>query len=386
MGALPKTREMIDQLVALPSVSSPEPALDQPNRHVIELLAEWAETIGFECEVLDVPEHEGKQNLIARLGGGEHGLVLSGHTDTVPFDEDRWQSDPFRATERDGKVYGLGTADMKSFMALALEAASAFRAAVLSRPIVLLATADEESGMHGARALVERGEPLGRRAIIGEPTSLTPVRMHKSVQMDAVRVTGRSGHSSNPSLGNSALEGMRLVLDEIVRYREELQAAHREPAFDVSVPTLNLGVLRAGDAPNRICAHAELLIDVRLLPGMSPDEERARLRERLIRTMKDTGLEVTLEPLFPSVPPFETPADSDLVRTVGEITQKPAGSVAFGTEGPFLAQLGLETVVLGPGSIDVAHQPDEFLPLDSVEPTIEILRKLIRRYCVEDVT
>jgi acetylornithine deacetylase len=95
---------------------------------------------------------------------------------------------------------------------------------------------------------------------------------------------------------------------------------------------------------------------------------------------------VTLEPLFPSVPPFETPADSDLVRAVSEITKKPAGSVAFGTEGPFLAQLGLETVVLGPGSIDVAHQPDEFLPLDSVEPTVEILRKLIRRYCVEDVT
>ena len=377
---------MIEQLVATPSVSSSEADLDQPNRDVIELLAEWAEGIGFECEVVEIPEREGKQNLIARLGSGDDGLVLSGHTDTVPFDEGQWQSNPFVATERGDKVYGLGTADMKSFLALALEAASAFRAEVLARPIVLLATADEESGMHGARALVERGEPLGRRAIIGEPTSLVPIRMHKSVQMDAIRIEGRSGHSSNPALGKSALEGMRLVLDEIVRYREELQKQYREAAFEVDVPTLNLGVLRAGDAPNRICAHAELLIDVRLLPGMSPDEERDRLRERLERRLADTGLGVTLEALFPSVPPFETPADSDLVRAVSEITTKPAGSVAFGTEGPFLAELGLETVILGPGSIDVAHQPDEFLPLDSVAPTVEILRKLIRRYCVEDVT
>lgn len=240
--------------------------------------------------------------------------------------------------------------------------------------------------MFGVRALLDRGAPLGRRAIIGEPTSLVPVRMHKSVQMDAIRVTGRSGHSSNPALGNSALEGMRRVLDEVVAFRAELQRKHQERAFEVEVPTLNLGVLRAGDAPNRICAHAELLIDVRLLPGMSPDEERERLRARLLDAMRDTGLEVTLEPMFDHVPPFETPADADLVRAAESITGARAAAVAFATEGPFLSKLGLETIVLGPGSIDVAHQPDEFLPAESITPTVEMLRKLIRRYCIEDVT
>ena len=386
MAPLPTAREMIGRLVAEPSVSSHEAALDQPNVAVIELLAEWAEATGFECELCEVPERPGKKNLVARLGHGDGGLVLSGHTDTVPFDEDRWASDPFRISERDGRIHGLGTADMKSFLALVLEAASAFSAGQLKEPLVLLATADEESGMYGARALLDRGEALGRRAIIGEPTSLVPVRMHKSVEMDAIRVVGRSGHSSNPALGNSALEGMRIVLDEVVRFRSELWQQHRHAAFEVEGPTLNLGVLRAGDAPNRICAHAELLIDVRLLPGMSPEAERDRLRERIVKALDGTGLDVTLDPLFEHVPAFETPADADLVRATESMTGARARAVAFATEGPFLSRLGLETVVLGPGSIDVAHQPDEFLPADSIAPTVELLRKLVRRYCVEDVT
>lgn len=377
---------MISRLIAAPSVSSPEEALDQSNRGVIDLLSDWASSIGFECEIAEVPGREGKVNLIARLGSGEGGLVLSGHTDTVPFDEGRWSSDPFQATERDGRIYGLGTADMKSFLALALEAASAFQPGQLKEPLTILATADEETGMFGARALADAGIPFGRRAIIGEPTSLVPVRMHKSVQMDAIRLTGRSGHSSNPALGVSALEGMRHVLDEIVAFRAEMQANHQEAAFEVDVPTLNLGVLRAGDSPNRICAHSELLIDMRLLPGMSPDEERERLRERLAAVLADSGLVLEVVPMFDSVPPFETSADADLVRVAEEVTGFPATAVAFGTEGPFLSALGLETIVLGPGSIDVAHQPDEHIPLASLEPTVQLLRKLVRRYCVEDVT
>ena len=374
---------MISRLIAVPSVSSPDPTLDQSNRDVVEALAEWAEGIGFAIEVQDVPGRPGKQNLIATLGRGEGGLVLSGHTDTVPYDEGRWSSDPFTATERDGAIYGLGSADMKSFLALALEAAAAFEAGRLVEPVVLLATADEESGMDGARALLDRGQPLGRRAVIGEPTSLVPIRMHKSVQMEAIRLEGRSGHSSNPALGRSALEGMRRVLDEVVAFREELQASHRESAFEVDVPTLNLGVLRAGDAPNRICAHAELLIDMRLLPGMDPDEQRERLRQRLAGLLDGSGLALEVAPMFDSVPPFETAADADLVRVMGELTGVEAGAVAFGTEAPFLTQLGMETVVCGPGSIDVAHQPDEHIPVGSLEPTVTLLRRLIERYCLE---
>ena len=149
---------------------------------------------------------------IGKAGPG--GLVLAGHTDTVPFDEGRWRSDPLGLSERDQRLYGLGSTDMKGFFPLAIAAAEAFRDTPLQQPLILLATADEESSMNGARALAAAGRPKARAAIIGEPTSLVPVRMHKGIMLEAVRVTGRPGHSSNPELGNSALEAMHAVMGD----------------------------------------------------------------------------------------------------------------------------------------------------------------------------
>ena len=167
---IPPLREMLAGLVAIPSVSSPDPALDQPNEAVVARLAEWLEALGFAVEVLPVPGRPGKANLVATLGRGPGGLVLAGHTDTVPFDAGRWSSDPFRLTEREGRLHGLGTADMKGFFPLVLEVAAELEARRLRAPLVVLATADEESTMSGARALAESGRPLGRHAVIGEPT------------------------------------------------------------------------------------------------------------------------------------------------------------------------------------------------------------------------
>jgi acetylornithine deacetylase len=161
--------------------------------------------------------------------------VLSGHADTVPFDAPLWQHDPLKLSEDGGRFYGLGTADMKSFLGIAIEAARGLSAADLKQPLIILATADEESAMHGARALVEAGRPLGRYAVIGEPTGLRPVRMHKGVMGEAVRLTGRSGHASDPRLGNNALEGMHEVLTEVLAWRDELQRAYNNPAFPVSL-------------------------------------------------------------------------------------------------------------------------------------------------------
>ncbi len=204
--------EQLRQLVGTSSISSTDPRWDQGNRAVIDLLANWLADMGFQVEIQPVTPRGDKANLIATLGSGPGGLVLAGHTDTVPFDEGRWHSDPLGLTERDNRLYGLGSADMKGFFPLAIAAASAFSAASLKQPLILLATADEESSMQGARQLAAAGRPRGRAAIIGEPTSLVPVRMHKGIMMEAVRVTGRAGHSSNPELGNSALEGMHAVI------------------------------------------------------------------------------------------------------------------------------------------------------------------------------
>jgi acetylornithine deacetylase len=389
---------MLAELIAAPSVSSVDPRIDQSNRPVIDLLAGWLEDAGFRVEILPIPGWPEKSNLVATLGGagqrqgkgsglGEtqaSGLVLSGHADTVPFDAHLWRTDPLCLTEADGRLYGIGTADMKSFLGLAIDAARGFRAEDLKRPLILLATADEESAMHGARALVESGRALGRHAVIGEPTSLRPVRAHKGVMGEAIRLTGRSGHGSDPSLGNNALEGMHEVLTALLAWRDELKASHQDPGFAIDYPTMNLGHIRGGDNFNRICGHCELHVDIRPLPHQDPDQLRAELSQRVTPIAERLGLELELAPLFPSIPPAETAAGAAIVQAAEALTGHRAETVSFGTEAPFLNALGMETIVFGPGDIDQAHQPNEYLALERIPPMLGYLRQLIQRFCVDD--
>ncbi len=381
MTASSRLLERIQQLIATPSVSSVSPQFDQSNRPVIDLLAGWLEDLGFAVRIELLPGQPDKANLIATLGRGPSGLVLAGHTDTVPFDAGRWRFDPFGGVIANERIYGLGSTDMKAFLALAIEAAQAFTAHDLHQPLVILATADEESSMHGAQALAAAGQPLGRHAVIGEPTGLKPVRMHKGILMEAIRLEGRSGHSSNPALGVNALEGMHTVIGELLRWREELQARYHNPLFEVAVPTLNLGHIHGGDNPNRICADCELHIDIRPLPGMTLDSLREELHRRLGQRLADSALKLSFLPLFLGVEALETPAAAAIVRAAEELTGAPAGVVNFGTEGPYLNALGMETVILGPGSVDCAHQPDEYLPLAAIQPALEILQGLITKFC-----
>jgi len=382
MRNAPKLLDMIAALISTPSISSVNPDFDQGNREVIELLAGWLSGLGFRSEILPIASQPHKANLIATLGEGPGGLVLAGHTDTVPFDEGRWNHDPFQLTRADGRLYGLGTCDMKAFLALATEAASDFAALQLKQPLIIVATADEESSMSGAKALVDARRPQARYAVIGEPTGMRPVRMHKGILMEAIHLRGRSGHSSDPALGNSALEGMQLVLGELLRWRTELQAQNRNPLFAVPYPTLNLGHIHGGDNPNRICADCELHIDLRPLPGMDLQALRDTMQNRLQAAIRDTGLELGCRPLFAGTPAMETPASSEIVRVTEALTGHQAGAVAFGTEGPYFTEMGINTVVLGPGDIDQAHQPDEYLAEERIAPTLELLRNLIRRFCV----
>ncbi len=382
MGS-PTLISMIEMLIASPSVSSINPQWDQTNSGVVELLAGWCEALGFRVEIMPVPGHPGKSNLIASAGKGTKGLILSGHTDTVPFDDSRWNSDPFVLTRRDDRLYGLGTSDMKAFFALVIDALRELDLSSLKQPLILLATADEESNMCGAQALVDAGRQLGRHAVIGEPTGLRPIRMHKGIAMETVRLVGRSGHSSNPALGVSALEGMHRVIGEIMAWRREIQARHRNPMFEVEVPTLNLGHIHGGDNPNRICAECELQFDMRPLPGMELEDLRAELSGRLENLLLGSGLTLQMESPFSGISAMETPATADIVKAAEALTGHPAGSVAFGTEGPYFRQLGMETLILGPGDIDQAHQPDEYLALERIEPMVKLIRSLVNRFCID---
>ena len=376
------TLDMIRSLIGLPSVSSTRAGLDMSNQPVIDWLANLLEAEGFSVRIQPVPGEEGKANLIATLGKGADGLVLSGHTDTVPYDEGHWTGDPFTLREDNSRLYGLGTSDMKSFFALAIEAARGLDPAKMKHPLIILATADEETSMSGAKALLKEGNRLGRYAVIGEPTGMRPIRQHKGIMMEAIRLKGLSGHSSNPAYGNNAMEGMHEVMQALIQFRSEMQARYQNPAFEVPVPTLNLGHIHGGDNPNRICGACELHIDLRPLPGMDIDELRNAIHNRLRPVAQQRQLGIEFESLFDGIPAMQTDASAEIVRLTEELTGHSSESVAFGTEGPYLSELGMETIILGAGDIDQAHQPDEYLSLDRINPMIDILRQLIRRVCL----
>ena len=343
-----------DQLLRLPSISSTNPSIDMSNQPVVDYLAEQLSDRGFQCELMpcgqsangegaDIAKPDGngnKVNLLATLGTGPGGLVLAGHTDTVPMNPELWSVDPLRMTERDGKLYGLGSTDMKGFFALILQAIDELDVTALKQPLIVLATADEETSMSGARELAKAGRPKARYAVIGEPTGMRPIHAHKGVMMETIRLEGRSGHSSDPSLGINAMEAMHDVIGELLVVRREFQDRYRNPAFTINHPTMNLGCIHGGDNPNRICGRCELEFDIRLMPGMDIDETRLIIGNRLRPVADRWGVQFDLSPLFPGVPAFEGPADGALALMAEQLTGHRAESVAFGTEAPFL-QLSL---------------------------------------------
>ena len=206
--------------------------------------------------------------------------------------------------------------------------------------------------------------------------------MHKGIMMEAIRISGSSGHSSDPSLGNNALEGLHAILGELIIYREELQKRHQHPDFDIPYPTLNLGYVHGGDNPNRICGQAELHFDVRVTPGCSNEEVRAELRERVAQIADARKFRIEMQSLIAGTDSFEQDADSELVRLAEKLTGYRSEAVAFATEAPYLHSLGMDTIVLGPGSIKRAHQPDEYIELDQFQPCIDLLTQLIRHFCL----
>lgn len=380
---LPSLKDQFAALIAAPSVSCTQPALDQSNRAVIDLLAGWLGDLGFVCDIQQVTP--GKFNLLASYGSGPGGLVLAGHSDTVPYDPGLWQTDPLKLTEVDGRWVGLGSCDMKGFFALIIEAVQPLLAHDFKQPLLILATCDEESSMSGARALAEAGRPLGRAAVIGEPTGLKPIRLHKGVMMERIDILGRSGHSSDPSLGHSALEAMHQVMAELMGLRRQWQKEFNNAQFSVPQPTLNFGCIHGGDNPNRICGQCALEFDLRPLPGMNPEALRAAIRQKLAPLAEQHQVKIDYAPLFPEVPPFEQAADAELVRLAERLTGHRAEAVAFGTEAPYLQRLGCETLVLGPGDIACAHQPGEYLEMSRLQPTVRLLRELIEHYCLSPV-
>jgi len=381
MDKLPNFTDALKQLIASTSISSTLPNWDQGNKEVITILATWFEQLGFKVKIQTVPNTNNKFNMLAKLGSGDGGLLLAGHSDTVPFDENSWLSDPHKVMEQDNKFFGLGTCDMKGFFAFILQACRGLDKNSLTKPLYILATADEETTMAGARFFANSQEIKPDVAIIGEPTNLIPVIMHKGHMSHRISVQGKSGHSSKPNLGVNAIEIMYQVIGQLLSLKEKLAINFTNQAFDVIAPTLNLGAIKGGDNSNRICGHCHLDIDMRSLPGMTDDELIKLLSEALKPLAEKYPTRISFEELYPSSPSFEENTSSELVTIAEEISGHSCCAVNYATEAPFIQQLGCQTIVMGPGSIDQAHQPNEFLAFSEVDKTNRLLVKMIKHYC-----
>ncbi|ATD26224.1 acetylornithine deacetylase [Vibrio cholerae] len=375
---LPSFLEVYEGLISTSSISSTDARWDEGNEQVIAKLADWLSALGFSIQIEQVAPN--KQNLIAKLGSGEGGLLLAGHSDTVPFDEGRWNYNPHALTQANNRFYGLGTADMKGFFAFIYEAVKNVDWSKQTKPLYVLATCDEETTMLGARHFTENAPFKPDYCIIGEPTSLVPIRAHKGHVANAIRVTGKSGHSSNPALGVNAIEIMHEVLFALMQLRDRLIKEYHHPGFEIPTPTLNLGHIHGGDSPNRICGCCELHYDVRPLPGISLDGLDNLMRDALREVQQKWPGRIELVPLHDPIPGYECAHDHPFIHGISEICEQEAQTVNYCTEAPFLQQI-CPTLVLGPGSIDQAHQPDEFLAFEFIDPTVRVLSRAMQKYC-----
>lgn len=315
-----------------------------------------------------------KANLHATIGPMvEGGVILSGHSDVVPVDGQDWSSDPFVLTERDNKLFGRGTSDMKAFIALALAAAPEFQNA--KRPVHLAISYDEEVGCLGAPTLIAdiaAKLPRPALAIIGEPTMMKVVTGHKGITVHSVEVLGHEAHSSLTHLGLSAnMVAIDLMHDLANLARELWQKADPDSPFVPPHATLTVGMMEGGTAANILARKASFMFDLRCPPGIDPDKVLAPFKENirlLDRDMKEAypGTGITITQLA-SAPPL-SPKDSDAEAFVRKLTgdNSPAGAVAYAAEAGQFQQAGFPTVICGPGSIEQAHQPDEFISLDQI--------------------
>lgn len=380
--ALPAFINLYKDLIAIPSISSTDKSWDQSNQQVITQLATWFDDLGFQTEITEVSNAPGKYNLVATYGSGKGGLLLAGHTDTVPFDEGAWDSDPFKVTERDNRLYGLGTIDMKGFFAFVIEALKTIDLKTIKKPLRILATADEEITMSGAQQIAEEKTIQPDYAVIGEPTGLVPVVMHKGHMSEGIRITGKTGHSSDPDKGINAIEVMYLVIKALKGVQQQFKDKYSNEHFEVPYPTLNFGAINGGDSPNRICGCCDLHIDMRPIPGVSTTELFITVKNSLSEIEKRYPNSVEVYHLHEPIPSYECPLHSDLVNNAEIFTGNKAEAVNYCTEAPFIQQLGCDTIVLGPGHIAQAHQPNEYLDLSFVKPTKQLIEKLINHYCV----
>lgn len=371
--------ETLAELVGINSVSS------HSNAEIVEYLERCCNEIGLVTQRFPYRDEHGieKINLIALAGtefsdNTEVQLAIVGHTDTVPYDPN-W-TEATHLTQRDGKLYGRGACDTKGFIAAALNAVETIGSPQLQKPLALIFTADEEIGLRGAKQLVEEKPLRVRYSIVGEPTSLKPIRAGKGYSLAEVIVKGREAHSAYPTLGASAVFRAARLINRLEGIATQLKSDQHD-AFDPPYTTLNIGLIHGGSAKNVLAGECRFTLEWRPIPSQ-PSGHLLTLLNAAIEKERQADPDFKCEvDASRADSGFETATDSTLIKLMEEATGIQAGTVAFGTEASQMMALGSEAVVIGPGDIREAHRTGEFVPVDELERCAEILSKAIKQLC-----
>ena len=378
--SLEKTKSLLREIIAYPTISP------DSNLELIAYLAQHLEDAGADVHLQSSPDGL-KANLFATLGPLEPGgIVLSGHSDVVPVTEQDWTHDPFDMIERDGKLFGRGTCDMKGFIAAAIAKAQDYAAKPLKRPLHYAFTYDEETGCLGAQALAEwltAHDIKPALAIIGEPTMMQVVEGHKGCCEYATHFHGQAGHGSMPHVGVNAVQYAVRYVSRLMDLAEELKS--RAPAgsrFEPPWTTINTGSLTGGSAPNVIPETATVEWEFRPVQDSDFEYVKSEIQDYVDRLLLpamqsvNPKSSITMQVLG-EVAGLEIASPNEARDIMMELTgNNGAGVVPFGTEAGIFAALGMSAAVCGPGSIEQAHKPDEYLAIDQLQKCLSVLDEL----------
>jgi acetylornithine deacetylase len=363
--------ELLLDLVAIPSVSK------MSNQAVIDYVVNSLDSQRWRTSFYSYVDSAGtaKTNLVALTGDAANNhaeLAFVCHSDTVPFEAD-WDEAVHPAL-RDGRIYGRGSCDVKSFLACALAAFGEVDLHSLRKPLALIVTADEEVGCIGAKRLAAQNNISARYTLIGEPTGLRPVRAGKGYALATITVRGREAHSAFPSEGRSAIYDAARVVLSLERLAVELEK-EKDSSFDPPFTTLNTGLIQGGTAKNIVPGECSLVVEWRPIPGQDPNLVTDLIRRQL--SGFDAGLDV--QRTDPAFAPSKT---GDLAHLLTSLTGNPPGTISFGSEAAHLRGLSEEIVVFGPGDMTVAHKTGEFVPVEELYQCVEYLKTAIGRLCL----
>ncbi len=358
--------ELLRRLVAFPTVSR------DSNLPLIDWVEDYLEPLGARCRRTWNVDNN-KANLYATIGPDTPGgVVLSGHTDVVPVDGQDWRTDPFELTELDGLLYGRGTSDMKGFSAVFLSRLALLDPMALKKPLHLALSYDEEIGCLGVDRMIDDALDHCTKpdfAIIGEPTTMQIVRAHKSISVFRTVVTGQAAHSSQPHRGAGAIIAAGRIIEHLDAIGRSRRAEAGESGCEPAWTTVQVGTIKGGTAVNILPAHCEFLWEYRALPEESPDSIRKAVQtfidKEVLPDLREfapqASIETTVIARVPPLTPDPNATAERWVRTLAGVRDGGSAEVSFATEAGSFQRAGVSSVVCGPGSIDQAHQPNEFI-------------------------